>query len=822
MSWSREPGISFYRRPRSTETVTKETETSQNQGAGNIPQATVGMPVAAVLGQKRVPDANTIWTGNLRPLTKTTTSTTTNKENVDGVITTTTTTTTTTAIVGYLVDIHMGICLGPDVHLMGIYVDNQRIWQGDIGPARTAFAISKNETFLSEAQCVFSGGAYNQAPEPDIAVSDYPGYVGIATILLKNVRVDLPMGNLSFEVYRHPNPLALSPAENVSGKDLNLMSAAAEIITNPWGWGGLDIANLDTAEFSSIASQLAADGNFCSIKLGSDVSIAAVLKSIQNQAFMYFFQDPESGLVTGKLIQSTNFDYANGVKFSPKNIIAVTSLKKSWWPDTVEQARGLYTERDSDYNEVPVFVQNAANLSQSGRGRKTASIYYPFVPNKQLTLDLVSRDLARISAPILSMTINVNRDGASLVPGEIVFVNHPDYSLLNVPMVVQKVRKQPIDKNMVTVDLMQARFPDTNAVFGAGGAGYDPGFNTTPQTPTGVTIINSPYFFARARHGLTGAQISSFVYPVLLPRPANSVQFSFSALVENVPGATGDTSIVSEGLYPTYATLQGSIGQYDGFNDGLIASVTVDSVINPINLTQNIGETGVRDGRLFVIIGDEILSFESVTNNGDGSYTLNNVRRALLDTVAGAHSDNAPVYIINNNFNFVPSGFAYPLGYTPNWVFMSNSLTGYGQKEDGLSYSGWTPSSVRTLAPPAPHDTRVNGLRSSTPTPITEGASVTVTWKIRSRLNQKVRLQTDASDTNEVNGGNTQGFRVFHRSGGGTVTEIGTGVYTVGTATFTMPDVANGVGSIFVQSEMQLGATLYTSIYRDLVPVDVS
>lgn len=822
MGWSSSELLPFFPPPRQAPQKVVTRETASSTGAGNIPQAVLGSPVAAILGRKRVPDANTIWTGNLRPLTQTTTTTTTNDE-VDGSTTTSTTTTVeTTAVIGYLVDIHMGICLGPDVHLVGIYVDNQEIWSGDIGPARSTFTIGANDTFLSGASCVFSGGAFDQAPEPDIDVPDYPGYVGTATLLMKDVRVDLPMGNLSFEVYRTPNPLALSSGDNVSGQDLNLISAAVEAMTNPWGWAGLDISNVDVAGLSDLAEALADEENFCSIKIGTDVTIAAVLKSIQAQAAMYFFQNPETALITGSLIRTETIDYAAvGRRFNLNNIIDIRNIQKSWWNDTVEQARGSFTERDADYNEVPVFVQNAANLSQSGRGRRTAQIFYPYAPNRELTLQLVSRDLAALSAPSISFTLVTNRDGAARLPGDIVMVTHPDYGLLNVPVIVKRVRKQPNDINNVVIDVQQAVFPNSNALFGAGGAGYDPGFNLTPQTPTGMTIIDAPYFFARARFGLTSNQVSPVVYPVILPRAANSVQYSFSAFAENVPGASGNTNLISDGLFPTYAQLQGSIGLYDGFDTGEIASVTVDSVINPINLVTAIGEQGVKDGRLFMIIGAEILSFESVTNNGDGSFTLNNVHRALLDTVPVAHSDNANVYIVNNNFNFVAAGFPYPIGYTPEWLVTSNSLTSRGKIADALAYSSWAPSSLRVLAPPRPHDTRVNGVRSSTPEPVTEGVSVTVTWRTRSRINQKVALQLDAADAAEV-GATTQQHRVFHRSGGGTVTEIGTGAYSGNSATFTMPNVANGVGSIYVQAEVTLGAGLRTSIYQDRVPVDVS
>lgn len=806
-----------FSKPKPSNPVTT-VEITDSKGTGNIPQAQLGSPVPLVLGQKRVPDANTIWTGNLRPLTNTTSVKTDEKETVGGEVITTTKTVTTTTVIGYLVDIHMAICLGPDVSLIAIYVDNQPIWTGNAGPARTTFTIGENLTFLSKANVVFSGGAFNQAPEPDVAVADYPGYVGVATILLKNVRADQPMGNLSFEVVRIPNPLALPDSTNKSGNDINIISALVEVMTNGWGYGGLDISNLDTTQFSAMALEMKNKSNFASLKINTETSIAGVIKSMQDQASALVFQHPETGKITGAIIDEDHIDFvALGKRFTPANIIKITNFQKNYWPNTIEQARALYTERDADYNEVPVFAQNAANVSQSGRGKRTATLQYPFVASKSLASQLLSRDLATFAAPGYSFSMTVNRDGAKLVPGDMITVTHPDYNMLNIPMCVLKVRKQPLLDNTVLLEVRQMLFPDTDPLYGTGGAAYDPGFDTKPKKPTAAKFITAPYFFARSARGVSSTQVTPLVYPVVMPKVANNVQYSFTALITNVPASPGDVTALSAAGYATYASLNGAIGQYDGYDTGFIPAVNIDGVINPVNLT-NIGNSGIREGRLFVVINNEIMSFESFTDNGGGSYTLNNVYRSLLDTVVEAHADNSDIYIVSNNFNFVGQGFSYPLGYTPNWVLMSNSLSEYGVKADGFLTSGWTPSINRTLSPPCPHNTKVNGAaRSSTAVTVTEGASTTVTWATRSRINTAVRLQTDAADTPEAG----QKHRVFHRSSGGVVTEIGTMAYTGNSATFTMPDVANGAGTIYVQSEIVLGGVTYTSISQDRVNVNV-
>lgn len=804
-------------------------ETSVSESSGNIPAAFLGQPVSAVLGRKRVANHNLIWTGNLRPLTETITSVKEWKEEIPGdggfvEVITHTETVTTVSTVGYLIDMMLGICLGDDVHLKGIYVDGTSVWSGDVGPARTEITIPEGESFLSGLKVYFSGGEYDQAPDPLIDVDDFPGHVGIATALIKDVRADVTMGQISFEVVRIPNPLSLATGINRTEDDLNGVSALVEVMTNEWGYGGLSLDYIDTATFSNMAVIAEDEGNIMSVKIDSESGVNAVISAMQDQLSCIVFEHPELGQITGKMIRESDINYASMPRYNLTNIKELRSYEKGGWRDTLEQARGLFTERDAEYNEVPVFVQNAANISRSGRGKKTANYTYPFVPNKSLALDLLSRDMGRIAAPGYNFGLVTSRKAASELPGNIISVTYPDFDMLNIPMEVLTVRKQPIDSREVLLVLRQIRFPDTGALFGPGGGIYNPGFNVDPETPLAASILSAPYYMVRSANGITGQETNPLVYPIILPRPANDFQASFNAYVNNIPAASGPARTVQGSPYPTYCQLNGAIGQYDGFATGEIASIVVDNVVNANNLI-DIAESGVRAGRLLMFIGNEILSFEDATNNGDGSWTLTGVHRALLDTVFNAHADNANVYIVGSNYALVSSnGFSVPPGYTPEWSIVSNGVTKQGQIADALITSSWVPDAVRTLAPPRPHDTKVNGTaRSSTPVAITEGASVTVTWKTRTRLAQAVTLMADAAETGEVNGSETQKHHVMFRTSGGSVFEIGNvSGYAANTATFTMPDVPDGSGSIYVEARMVLSGFSYTSIYQDRVPVTVS
>lgn len=800
------------------------------EGSGNIPGSSIGSIVAQVLGRKRVPNANTIWTGNLRPIKKVTYNTviTTEEIEVDGYVETITTETTTitTTIEGYLCDIHMGICLGPEVVLKGIYVDNLRIWSGSIGPARTEAAIGTNLTFLSGATIVFSGGAFDQAPEPLVAMADYPGYVGIATILLKDVRVDLPMGNISFEVVRVPNPLALPDGVNRNGDDLNTASAMVEVMTNEWGYGSIDIADVDVDNFTEAAEKLDTEGNFCAVKLDSESGIASVLSILQDQANAIVFQNPKTAKMQIALVRPDEISYGSALKLGPRNIIDLTEYRKSGWPDTVETLRGMFTSRDANYNETPVFMQNAASLSQSGRGKRTATIYYPFSPTRELTAALLARDMQQMAVPLYSFSVTTNREAAELLPGDVTVVTWPKYDLLNVPMLVAKVRKQDINYNTVSLGLRQLKLPDT-AGYGIGGDPYDPGFDLDPKTPLACKILTAPYYMARQRNGINGYSLAPVNFPIILPTPGNDYQSDFDVIIENAPGVPGDVTVSESCLYPTVGQLLVGISRFDGFATGIIPSLTIHDVINPLNLSQ-IDEDGVRAGELLAFIGDEIVSFEDATDDGGNTWTLTNVHRGLLDTVAADHAINAEIHIISGGgfTQVVKARFPYPVGWTPDWVIIPNTLTQFGTKDIGFSTSSWAPDGVRTLSPPRPHNTKVDAQpRSSTPVTIVSGDSCTVDWFSRTRLAFGVTLQLDPAESPEIKGTDSQTHRVILVDSLGVEHDCGTAAWGIDTLTFSVPAAAPGEGSIFVQAEMTFhtgiayGDLEMVSLQRDLVPV---
>lgn len=790
----------------------------------SVPTARVGGVVPFVLGRKAITEPNLIWVGAARALVETRSVTTTRRERDYGTNGAfreydVTEVVTTTSVIGYLVNLQLALCLGPGVILRRIVSGDVTLWEGNVGPNRSTFTIPVQDTPYDNVEVVFRGGAFDQPPDADIIEHEpeAPGYVGIAYVIFKGVRADLPLGNLVFEVERFPNPLAIG-GDNRIGNDINLATMLYEVITNRWGAGGLDPSFVDVAQLATIADTLHAEGNVGSLIITSIVSVASVIDMIQDQADAIVFADPGSGLVRTTLIRPNTTPVV--ARFGIRTISELRNFNKSGWSNTAEQAVGEFLDRDRDYQPVPVFSQNPAQLQVSGRGKRTVQFEYPLVHDRSLATQLLARDLAQMSEPTFSSSLLVNRTGSSLVPGNVITVTDNRYQLVSTRLLVTNIRRQPIDVNSILLEVEQLLLPEWEALIAEPVEPPNVNIDFAPVTPDSVRFITAPYWVARSAAGVSSVNEAPPVFPIVLPLPANNFQTTFTAYIDNVPGSTQEVLTIDDSSFPTRGTLQSAIGAYDAFDDGILDTVVVQGVINPTNM-RSIGIGGVEQGTLLMFVGDEVMSFESVSQLGPGVYELANVHRGLLDTVPTAHGAGAVVMIVSNNYRNVGPGFALPLAYTPDWLITSNTLSRRGRISDALASSAWSETQPRTLAPLRPHDVHVNGDRDLTSLTLVKNVPNEVSWNIRSRTSLRVASQDDASEEGEIDfEGRHQTHTVWLTDSDAVTHELGTTLDDADYSSILVtPDssIEPGPGTLWVRSNFRG----QSSLFWQTIPVDV-
>lgn len=820
-----------------------------------LPIAREGVPIPYVLGRQKIFQPNVIWYGNVRAITETIreveTTSETIREPVPGigagykdVEVITETVTETVNVIGYKVTMVVGVCLGPNAVLKSISINNEVVWTGTAGPSRQI--INVGSSFI-KGRVIFNGGSFTQGVDPVLAplVTKPTSYPGVAYLIFEDVDATSGMGQISFEVERFPNPLGLPAATNRIGDDLNVASAIADVMTNPWGGGGIDLSEIDAAgTFTTVANLLKTENNACSIIVQQESPIPQILTILQDQADVLIYYDPNTDKI--KLNAFRNQVTGKVWPLNEYNLIDIQNFRKTSWSDTVDKLHGTYTSRANDYNaNEPIYMQNPANLSGSARAPRVGTIAYPAVMVKDLALKLASRDLARFTQPRFFGSSVGDKTLEGALPGDIAFVSWDNYNLISVPALITRVRYTNIKQNTIVFDFEQLKTADPDLIFAPPDDSFFVPVDGNPHAPVGVKFITAPFWIAKkAGTGVNAPYNNPFVFPLILPQPVNSIQTSFSAYIANVPNAGGIVEVIPStkqdfigggglvsgawvntktfGIYPTLGALNTAIDRYDNFENGIIPSIDIKGVIHNEHL-ENIGLSGVQNGKLFMFINDEILSFESITQTGPDTYTLNNVHRGLLDTVAGTHAVDDPVYIIPNTYsNVTKNYFNYPPSYTPQWRLTSNVPNKAGDPEtDYLLSSAWVPTWNRTNAPLRPHDTDIDGVRSSSPVDFYSGSEYTINWKTRSRYATTVKTQNSAADPGEIAGDGTyQTHTVFLVDSAFTTHNLGTtpndGNYNSLTVT-APPGAAIGPGSLYVRATNEWG----NSHFRDTLPVNV-
>lgn len=830
----------------------------------NFPLADLGVPIPYLVGTQRVFAPNTIWVGNIRPIVQITREVTRTEDNPGatgnvsvggsgggsggsgtvGLPKTTVieeTVTITRTIVGYNASVQMGVCLGPGAILKKIFVGDKQVWSGTAGPTRTSFTLATSG-YLS-GNVIFNGGNFDQAKDPFLLPfidgSVLSAYSGVAYIIIENVNLAETGDPISFEVERHPNVLSLDAGVNKVDGDINLASALADFISTEWGGAGAGLDKIDTDSFEAAAATLHAESNTCSLYIQEETSTTDVIKILADQADGIVFENPDTGLIELKLIRYANLGPGDTTRLSQFNVVRVDSAEWSSWVGTLNKYRVKFLNRDKGYTEDSVIGYNSAAVNEQIKSDRVSVVTYQAVTRAAVAEALVVRDLAIFGQPILGGRVTANRTTGELLPGDGLTIFLPERGIATCVGYVRSVSRHELDLNTVSIEFRQVPRDDNSIGFGTTEESLAEELQIAIDKPTAVRVLQPPFWIARAK-GYTIADVwdenGEWTLAMALPTVADDYQLSFDAKITNYPNVTGSVAtVIDDGNYPCVAELTSAIGQFDAMDGGIITSVTIENVANGAVLEENaIGLAGLRKAQLLIFIGNEILSCESITDNLDGTYDLNNVHRALMDTSPVGHAASATVHIVSNDFRFVGEApLVLPLGYTPTWRIVSNTLFSQGDVTDSDHYIQTTSFDVtnnRIKAPIRPHDLKVGGAdRSDSLTndlgeigiPVLRGDALTLTWKIRSRAVLDIVLQSDDSDLSEVNNDATYvSYNAKLLDAGATIRDCGSTLdddaYETLAATVHASS-AFGTGYLYVQAVNQFG----NSLYHDYIPLYV-
>lgn len=748
-------------------------ENARAQGLNDLqfPRAQEGAPVPLILGRVKMPGPNTTWVGDFEAVAI-------KKKQKTGLFS------SKKVIVGYTYYIGLDLCLAlGKCTLHKIVNDKTTIWEGTASADENTLAINLPNLFGGKEKgggligtMRYYPGSTTQGKNAylagQIGDADTPAYRGFAHLVLEkmNIGESNQLRSMWMEMSQYTNGLALGGGMHMVGDDMNPMELLYQAFT--LDWGGLDVSPdlLDLQSLRDCAQTLFNEGNGMSVLVSSPNGGKEIADEVLRQVDGLMYQNPVTGKMVMKLIRNDYFLEDLPV-FDESNIIVIRNFTSKLWEDTVNQVRVKYTDRSQDYKDGTAMVQDMANINAQGRIRSITNAY-PGVMLGVLGANLATRDLSQGSVPLLGTSMELNREGAALRPGDPFIWAWDPYGIEQVVMRVKSFDLGALNDNRIVIECNQDEFAIDQTVFTApGGPGSEVVVPDDPAVAAPARAVREgAYFFAAAAN--IGVSPQQTIINVMAEPPTGSEEYD--VWTSNDAGANYSQS-ESGIVYTPVGTLSGAITSSAGFTTGILGTVVIASDSDEI---ESVTAAEVLQGAGMFYIGTELFAHTDVTDNGDGTFTLINVRRALLDTVPTAHSIGDKVWFLEGD-NVIDD----PMGATDTIRVKVTPRTFRDQLAvEDAPYDSVTLTN-RANRPLRPGNVKFNGGVAFTQ-PSDAAGSQTITWANRSRLAVAVRSTVDPA--NEFEPGQQTVIR--YRTNGGAWT---TKLFAPGVTTATVTPVSS-------------------------------
>jgi hypothetical protein len=674
----------------------------------------------------------------------------------------------------YFLGMQLTLCHGPVDSLVDIQIDGKSM-------ALNPTNVYKNQTFTTVAEglpqaipagshkelnllwpSMFGGedaqggvqgridvyfGGTDQGPDSYLAsnllhVTTAPAYRGVCHVVCRKPYVGLTnqLKNWAFELARFPNNLGLSSGHNKIGNDANPAEMIYELLTNDVWALNQPTGKVDLTSFRAAGETLFTESMGMSWILDSTQAADSTMGDILRHIDAVLFTDPATGLWTLNLVRA-DYDPDDLLELSDEDgsILEPPQFSRGSWEETLNEVKIQYLARDNhDYVERVAQAQDIANFTTRGELLSDTMQFRGFTGDT-LAQTIAMRELKIGSYPLGKAHLRVNRKAWNLRIGQAFKMTWTPQGITGLPMRVTQINYGSLNQNRIEMDVVED-------IFGVNFTAYTPptttGWvdpNTDPIAPTARLVIEGPYQLVtnaerrvlvgivRADGVTVGCEVWELIGSAYTQR--NSVN-----------------GLVPSGLLnASYARNHTSSGPTDhaAFDaTGFVLKTTTD-----LDILANTTADGRDTGKLLALFAatGEIVSFTTLTDNGDGTWTLAGVVRGVFDTVPVDHSTNERVYILAPDSvgslrdDALVSDASVTLKLLPFSGKSTYPLT--SASSDSLT------TASRALRPYPPGNVTVNGEYWPNGGNITGDA--TLSWATRTRTAQQ------AQDVIHQNAGNT-------------------------------------------------------------------
>lgn len=675
----------------------------------------------------------------------------------------------------YYLGMQMALCHGPIDSILGITVGDKGGYASDWGSlvtittnadgskrwsflATDLFGGDEREGGISGLVDIFLGSTTQNAS--GYLASKFggtaPAYRGICYAVLNQLYLGTSnyIKNWAWIVQRCPNGLGLTSNRHlITGADgrfdANPACVMYEVLTNTtWGLG-IPAARMDTATLQAVGNTLYTEGTGVSIVLDGEISADQFLSELCRHVDMVIYTEPTTGLWTAKLIRA---DYSVGAltEYTIDDILEVPEHARGSWSETVNEVKVEFVDRSNDFQIRLAQAQETANYATQSQKASSTQAFHG-LSSAAVANRVAMRVLKGASYPLMKVRLKLKRKAWSLRPGQVFKLTYSPLGITGMVVRVTNIQDGRLDDGAMTVDVAEDIFSVANTAYAPpSGTGWTDPSNAAAQAVTAQTMIELPYHYA-----------GDSLFALAMATRADGVSLDAELWSNEGPAFPGFYKSNTMPVFTPSGTLSASYGAYTAAKDLTGFTLAVGS--RDVATMPSTDSGGVLRGELMALIGGtEIVSCQTVTDNGNGTYTISGVLRGVLDTVPVDHASGERVWFFS-----VGSATLRPDAYGADLTVNAKVLP--HTPKNTLAIGSATQMSITTASrsrkPYPPGNVSINSTAYPGMLTTTVGDAV-LTWAHRHRVTQTAAAAMLPQDSASVSGGQEGTYTVEVYVGG--------------------------------------------------------
>jgi len=601
-------------------------------------------------------------------------------------------------------------------------------------------------------QCRMYRGSFEQPPnlylghkwsEPDMSAFRPLFYMVLEQCYLGNSDTPPP---ISVIARRCPNQLGLTGGRHNVNGDSNIACAVYEVMTNKmWGMK-IPEDKIDIDSFRDCGNILAEESIGISMLIQTALSGKDLVAEMLRHADGIVYADPITGLYTMTLAREIPEDEQEYLLVVDDSCIEKDTFdySRSSWELTKNTIIVKYTDR-ATFSTKPVTYQELANIDVRGGTVDPEEFDYLGFSNSTAAMNTAARISKMKSSPLVSAKMSLNRIGYKLRPGSAFWLRKPNLGLANVLMRVIEISYGTLDDPSVKITAMED-------IFAVNAVAYLPPGSGEWVPPVGPVI---PFTQRRLWEAPAfGADDKSRRFVMTMAVAPTQSTTAYDVWSDTTGGDLLLLTNSVDTLTPS-GTLVSSLSRTGPEVD--TAGFTITALVGVDDIVEDESTNARENGENLLVIGNEIIAWQALVDNEDGTHTVTGTFRGVLDTQPEDHAVGARVYFISDGAGTTnEEGYAADVTVYAKLVPKSINDT----VDIALVTLASEATNARALRPLPPSRLRINDATVGSSAAYSD--DMNVTWAHRNRMDEDVPPRSAVSRTIEP--GTTYSIRVYNSS----------------------------------------------------------